>query len=110
MEKQTLSLHVNGSPHQVEIGPKTTLLEVLRDDVGWGAVARQVKTPLVGLKVVPYYGCTLTRPQEVAIDSVENPTVLQELMQALGAEMVFMQELARAGKTAQGRFIARKRG
>ena len=31
MEKQTISLYVNGSPHQVEIGPKTTLLEALRD-------------------------------------------------------------------------------
>ncbi len=33
MKKQTISLYVNGSPHQVEIGPKTTLLEVLRDDL-----------------------------------------------------------------------------
>ena len=31
MERQTISLYINGSPHQVEIGPKTTLLEVLRD-------------------------------------------------------------------------------
>jgi selenium-dependent xanthine dehydrogenase len=31
MEKQTISLYVNDSPYQVEIGPKTTLLEVLRD-------------------------------------------------------------------------------
>ncbi len=33
MEKQTISLYINGHPYQVEIGPKTTLLEVLRDDV-----------------------------------------------------------------------------
>jgi len=33
MQKQTISLYVNGSPYQVEIGLKTTLLEVLRDDV-----------------------------------------------------------------------------
>ena len=33
MEKQTISLYVNSSPHQVEIGPKTTLLEVLRDEL-----------------------------------------------------------------------------
>ncbi len=33
MEKQTISFYVNGSPHQVEIGPKTTLLEVLRDEL-----------------------------------------------------------------------------
>jgi len=32
-----------------------------------------------------------------------------ELMQAMGAEMVFMQELAHAGKIAQGLFVARKR-
>jgi selenium-dependent xanthine dehydrogenase len=31
MEKPTISLYVNGTPRQVEIGPKTTLLEVLRD-------------------------------------------------------------------------------
>jgi heterodisulfide reductase subunit B len=70
---------------QVEV---VHLLEVLRDDVGWEAIARQVKVPLEGLKVVPYYGCTLTRPQEAAIDSVENPMVLQGLMQALGATVL----------------------
>ncbi|MFC1636939.1 class I SAM-dependent methyltransferase [Planctomycetota bacterium] len=32
-----------------------------------------------------------------------------ELMQAMGGEMVFMQELAHAGKVAQGLFIARKK-
>jgi SAM-dependent methyltransferase len=32
-----------------------------------------------------------------------------ELMQAMGAEMVFMQKLAHAGKIAQGLFIARKK-
>lgn len=33
MQKQTISLYVNGSPHQVEIAPQTTLLEVLRDQL-----------------------------------------------------------------------------
>jgi hypothetical protein len=32
-----------------------------------------------------------------------------ELMQAMGGEMVFMQELAHAGKIAQGLFIALKK-
>jgi len=31
MEKQMISLYVNGFPYQIEIGLKTTLLEVLRD-------------------------------------------------------------------------------
>jgi len=33
METQTISLYVNGSSYQVEVGPKTTLLEVLRDEL-----------------------------------------------------------------------------
>ena len=33
-----------------------------------------------------------------------------DLMNAMGGEMVFMQGLAHAGKIAQGRFVARKRG
>jgi len=33
-----------------------------------------------------------------------------ELMQAMGGEMVFMQQLAHAGKIAQGLFVARKKG
>lgn len=32
------------------------------------------------------------------------------LLQAMGAEMAFMQQLAHAGKSAQGLFVARKRG
>ena len=36
MQKQIISLYVNSSPYQIDIGPKTTLLEVLRDDVPTG--------------------------------------------------------------------------
>jgi len=64
------------------------LLEVLRDDVGWENIAAKVRVPLQGLKVAPYYGCTLLRPQEVAIDQVERPTILHQLLETLGAEAV----------------------
>jgi len=64
------------------------LLEVLRDEIGWEALAQMVKLPLQKLKVAPYYGCTLLRPREVAIDSVENPTILREFLKALGATPV----------------------
>jgi len=64
------------------------LLEVLRDDVGWENIAAKVRVPLQGLKVAPYYGCTLLRPKEVAIDQVERPTILSKLMETLGAEAV----------------------
>jgi heterodisulfide reductase subunit B len=64
------------------------LLEVLKNDVGWKNISRQLKNPLQGLKIAAYYGCALLRPEEVAIDQVEKPTVLQELVETLGAESV----------------------
>ena len=70
---------------QVEV---VHLLQVLRDDLGWDAIAGKVKNPLEGLRVVPYYGCTLTRPKQAAIDSVEKPTVLQKLMETCGATVI----------------------
>ena len=64
------------------------LLQLLRDDIGWPAIAAKVVRPLSGLRVAAYYGCTLTRPEAAAIDSVENPTVLQDLLRTLGADVV----------------------
>ena len=64
------------------------LLQVLRDEIGWESISERVKRPLNGLKVAPYYGCTLLRPQEVAIDEMERPTVLQQLLRTLGATVV----------------------
>ena len=64
------------------------LLEVLRDDVGFENIARQVKRPLNGLKVAPYYGCTLHRPIEAAIEPPHRRTSLPQLLEALGATPV----------------------
>jgi heterodisulfide reductase subunit B len=64
------------------------LLEVLRDDIGWKTISDKLKVPLKNLKLAPYYGCTLLRPQEVAIDQVERPTILHQLLRALGAEPI----------------------
>jgi len=61
------------------------LLEVLRDRIGWENIGERVTNPLVGLSVAPFYGCTLLRPQEIAIDDPDAPTVLQDLTQALSA-------------------------
>jgi len=71
------------------------LLEVLRDEVGWEALSQKVKLPLRELKVAPYYGCTLLRPREVAIDNVENPIILREFLKALGASPVDFPESTR---------------
>jgi len=71
------------------------LLEVLRDDLGWETLSQKVKLPLRGLKAAPYYGCTLLRPREVTIDSVDNPTILREFLEALGASPVDFPESQR---------------
>ena len=64
------------------------LLQVLRDDLGWEVIAGKVKRPMDGLKVVPYYGCTLTRPEGAAIDRVERPVVLQDMLKAIGTTVI----------------------
>lgn len=65
------------------------ILHVLRDDVGFQAIAEKVQAPLTGLKVAAYYGCMVLRPpNEVAYDDPDHPTSLDDLMVALGATAV----------------------
>jgi heterodisulfide reductase subunit B len=64
------------------------LLEILRDVVGFEKLKEKVKVPLKGLKLDPYYGCMLTRPQEIGLDNLENPTILEDFLTALGAEVI----------------------
>jgi heterodisulfide reductase subunit B len=66
--------------------PVLHLLEILARDIGTSAIAAKVRHRLAGLKVVCYYGCLLARPAEVAFDDVENPTLMDQLIRATGAE------------------------
>lgn len=64
------------------------LLDVLVNDVGFARIKKWRRVELAGLRAVPYYGCLLVRPPEVCCcDSVENPTDLDRLLEALGAEV-----------------------
>ncbi|MCG3226259.1 MAG: heterodisulfide reductase, subunit B [Candidatus Heimdallarchaeota archaeon] len=64
-------------------------LEVLRDVIGFEKIRSNVVKPLEGLKVSPYYGCMLLHPEVAKIDDVDMPTVLEDLMESLGAEAIF---------------------
>ncbi len=64
------------------------LLQVLRDDIGLDKIASKVQRQLTGIKVASYYGCTLLRPQTAAIDNMENPNVLQNLVRTLGGTAI----------------------
>jgi len=63
-------------------------LEFLRDEVGFDVLKKKVKKPLKGLKIMPYYGCMMLRPREVAIDDAEDPVIFNELLTALGATVI----------------------
>ncbi len=63
-------------------------LNFLRDRVGWEAVRAKIQRPLAGMKVAPYYGCTLLRPKNVAIEPAGQAALLSEFLQVLGAEPV----------------------
>ena len=65
-------------------------LEVLRDEIGFEALAQKVVKPLTGRKIGAYYGCLLLRPsKEMAFDDPENPTILEDFIRAIGAEPVY---------------------
>lgn len=63
-------------------------LQILKTDVGFDNIASHIQTPLKGLKVAPYYGCVLTRPEDVAIDDMEEPRIMHDLLNVLGAEVI----------------------
>ena len=61
------------------------LLELLKDEIKFENVAKKVKKPIKNLKIASYYGCLLVRPREIGLDDIENPTILENFMAALGA-------------------------
>ncbi len=64
-------------------------LELLEGTVGFDKIKASVKNPLTGKKIAAYYGCLLLRPGKVmAFDDVENPTIMENFIRALGAEPV----------------------
>jgi len=64
------------------------LLELLRDEIGFQALAAKTVRSLDGLRVAPYYGCTLLRPRAIGVDDPDMPTVMEDLAAALGATPV----------------------
>ena len=62
-------------------------LNFLRDSVGWDNLAGKIKAPLNGMKIASYYGCTLVRPKDVAIEPADG-RIMNEFVEALGAAPV----------------------
>ena len=65
------------------------LLDVVINEIGLEVVKEKVTKPLAGLRVAPYLGCMLPRPDYGArYSDTEQPDELDNLLSALGAEVV----------------------
>jgi heterodisulfide reductase subunit B len=65
------------------------LIDILVHDVGLEKIHSQVVRPLYGLKVAPYMGCMLPRPDyQHRWSDHEHPTELDDLLRALGADVI----------------------
>jgi len=64
-------------------------LQVLIEDVGIENLKQKVSRPLSNLKVAAFYGCHALRPSgHLKFDDPERPSILENLIGALGAESV----------------------
>lgn len=66
-----------------------SVMQMLLEDFGAPAIRRRTARPLLGVRLAPYYGCLMSRPAEVMrFGDPENPTAMEELLKACGAEDV----------------------
>jgi succinate dehydrogenase / fumarate reductase cytochrome b subunit len=64
------------------------LLWVIHEDFGLDNLKTAVKRPLKGLKVSPFYGCYIRRPDAIIEGKPQRKQYLERLIEAVGAEVV----------------------
>jgi heterodisulfide reductase subunit B len=65
------------------------ILDIICNDVGLDVVESRVTNPLTGLRVAPYYGCMIVRPDpDNRFGDPEYPTIMDKLFKVLGAEVI----------------------
>jgi len=67
----------------IEVVHVVETLQEIVDEIGEKMVRKPGQTP-----VTTYYGCTLVRPREIGIDNPENPTIIENILQKLGFNVV----------------------
>lgn len=64
-------------------------LDIIYNDIGLEKIKENVEKPLKGLRLAAYYGCMIVRPDlDNKYENPEYPNVLEELLEALGAEVI----------------------
>jgi heterodisulfide reductase subunit B len=72
---------------EIGVGMKAvSVVQLLYEEIGVEALQKVIRRQLTGHVVVPYYGCLLTRPAQIAqFDDPENPISMDRLIEATGA-------------------------
>ncbi len=88
-EKVNMALSKVGKKYEGTIDNIKHIAQILFEEIGVDKIKESVKKPLAGLKVALHYGCHLLRPSEVQMfDDPFNPTKVDEIVKATGAEVV----------------------
>jgi len=65
------------------------IVVLLREKVGIDRVRESVTRPLTGVRVALHYGCHLLKPSSIMqVDDPDDPQILHQLIEAIGAEPV----------------------
>ncbi len=88
-ENVNTALHAGGLSYKPGSLTIRHLLDVIIYDIGLDVVKSKVTRPLTGLRVAPYLGCMVPRPDyEKRWSDPEHPIELDLLIKALGAEVI----------------------
>ncbi len=94
LEDESLRAKVNGRLAKIGKAYAGTvrvrhIATLVRDVAGYDAVRKSVVRPLEGLKVAIHYGCHLLKPSRIMeVDDPNDPTMLENMVRALGATPV----------------------
>ncbi|MBN2431286.1 MAG: CoB--CoM heterodisulfide reductase subunit B [Acidobacteria bacterium] len=90
-EDEALCAEVNGKLKAIGREFKGTIqvkhiATLIREEIGLEKVRDSVTHPLTDLKVAIHYGCHLLKPSHIMqVDDPDHPTILEELIRAVGA-------------------------
>ena len=94
MHNKSLREKVNATLKKINREWKGTIrvrhiIQVLTEDIGIEKIKGRVVQPLTGIKVGVHYGCHFLKPSKVrGQGSSERPTIVEKIVEALGAESV----------------------
>lgn len=76
-------------PSPEKFPPMTSVMQVIGSQFTPEQIASHVTCSLAGIKIAPYYGCLMSRPAKLMqFGDPENPTLMETLLAACGADEI----------------------